>query len=1400
MFKFKQQIWSYGVAISSVLAATVLMLILNRDLELTKASFLLFFGAVTVSAWCGGRGPGLLATVLSALCAAYFFLEPVWSFRLTLATGARVLIFTVQGCLISALVGSLRIAQQKTKESLRQLKASEAKFRRLADSNIIGVVSGDIYGAITDANDALLNSLGYTRKDLLAGRIRWDEMTPSDLKHLDDAAYEELMTKGTNTPYEKVLIGKQGQQVPVVVGAALLEDNPEQTIGFILDISDYKRAEAERERLLQTLANERAQFEAVLRQMPEGVMIADAASGNLILANDQTNQILQHSYELNIELEQYELKVPFQAYRLNGQPYAAEEYPLVRSLRTGEIVYHEEMAIHHQDGTQIFIDTNSSPVFNNQGQIISAVVVFQDITQRKQTEAALRESEERLRVALKSVPINIFSQDRELQYIWMENPTFGYQTDGVLGKRDSDFVSPEEAAMLTRIKRQVLNTGIGTREEVKLTYLGQDYYYVLTVDPLQDTDGIVTGITCAAIDISELKKTELALRQSEERFRLLAEHVRFIPWEVDPATGQFTYIGPQAVDILGYPLESWFAEDFWTEHIYFPDREWVPKFCYESSLSLNDYDFEYRMVAADGRIVWLYDIVNVVRHDKEPKLLRGIMIDITQRKRQEEAQQYLSEVSKVLASSLDYQTTLNQLAHQMVPQLADWCVVQILEEDGSIQPVATAHANPEKIKWAHEIQQRYPLHPDNPRGTPQVLRTGQSEFYPNIPDALLVESARDPEHLSLLREVGFRSVAIVPMQAHGKTLGTLTLVSAESGRTYDRTDLALAEELARRAALAVDNARLYKKTQQAQQIAERFANRTNVLQQITASLSQALTPQQVADVVMQQGIEAIGASAGSVVLLVEQGTALQILQTIGYPESMVDRWSSFPIDAPIPLAETARTGEPLFLETDAAMLAKYPHLADSIAKTGNQAFVCLPLITEGRLLGVMGLSFAKPQAFHQEDRAFMLTLAQQSAQAISRAHLYEAERTARNAAEAANRIKDEFLAILSHELRTPLNPILGWSQLLQAGKLDEAKKTQAINTIVRNARLQVELIEDLLDVSRILRGKISLNVCPVDLALTIQGAMETVRLSAVARCIDIQTILEPNVGQVSGDSSRLQQVVWNLLSNAIKFTPQGGRVEVRLSSVIGDSSSVISDWSLARDKQQLTNDKFAQITVSDTGKGIHPSFLPHVFEYFRQEDGATTRKFGGLGLGLAIVRHLVELHGGTVQAESQGEGQGATFTVRLPLIAASPQIGQDSRSPEPDWNLTGIQVLVVDDDADTRELLVFLIEQYGGNTIAVASASEALVALTCSKPDLLLSDIGMPEMDGYALIRQLRALPPEQGGQIPAIALSAYAGEIDQEQAMLAGFQRHIPKPIEPEVLVRAIADLAPIPHSQCQT
>ncbi|MFL9451759.1 MULTISPECIES: PAS domain-containing hybrid sensor histidine kinase/response regulator [Nostocales] len=375
---------------------------------------------------------------------------------------------------------------------------------------------------------------------------------------------------------------------------------------------------------------------------------------------------------------------------------------------------------------------------------------------------------------------------------------------------------------------------------------------------------------------------------------------------------------------------------------------------------------------------------------------------------------------------------------------------------------------------------------------------------------------------------------------------------------------------------------------------------------------------------------------------------------------------------------------------------------------------------------------------------------------------------AKEAAETASQLKDEFLTILSHELRSPLNPILAWSQVLRSRKLNEATTERALETIERNAKLQTQLIDDLLDMSRILQGKLNLNIKPVNLVFIIKNTVELIRQLAEAKGIQIQTVLDLKTCQIEGDSTRLQQIIWNLLSNAIKFTPEGGQVTVNLEYL----------------------DSYAQIQVRDTGQGISPEFLPHVFERFRQESTSTTRKYSGLGLGLSIVRHLTKLHGGSVQAESPGLGLGATFTVELPLIVTDSKETAKEEQIKTQMNFNGLRVLIVDDEVDLRELIAELLEDLGATVTVASSAPEALRVFEQQTPDLLLSDIGMPEMDGYMLIRQIRLLPSERGGKIPAIALTAYAEDCNREKAIAAGFQMHIAKPVELRVLLEAIATL----------
>ena len=387
------------------------------------------------------------------------------------------------------------------------------------------------------------------------------------------------------------------------------------------------------------------------------------------------------------------------------------------------------------------------------------------------------------------------------------------------------------------------------------------------------------------------------------------------------------------------------------------------------------------------------------------------------------------------------------------------------------------------------------------------------------------------------------------------------------------------------------------------------------------------------------------------------------------------------------------------------------------------------------------------------------------------------EREARRVAEQADRLKDEFLATLSHELRTPLTSVLGWASLIRSGDVDEANFPRAMEIIERNARSQARLIDDLLDVSRIITGNLRLELHSIDFAPVIEAANDALRPAAEAKGIQLQIEFASQACKVRGDTNRLRQVVWNLILNAIKFTPRGGRVVVGLHC----------------------NDSFAQLTVSDTGDGIDRDFLPYVFDRFRQAEGSISRKQGGLGLGLAVVRHLVELHGGSVSAESGGPGQGATFTVELPLVDGLAAVDAEDQKQaatgkgldRSSLRLDGLRVLVVEDDDDSRSLLSMVLKQYGANVTAASSAAEALKALERAPADVLISDIGMPDEDGYELMRKVRALPPQRGGLAPAIALTGYATCKDRERALLAGYQVHVAKPVEPIALVAAVANLA---------
>jgi signal transduction histidine kinase/CheY-like chemotaxis protein len=548
--------------------------------------------------------------------------------------------------------------------------------------------------------------------------------------------------------------------------------------------------------------------------------------------------------------------------------------------------------------------------------------------------------------------------------------------------------------------------------------------------------------------------------------------------------------------------------------------------------------------------------------------------------------------------------------------------------------------------------------------------------------------------------------------------------------------------------------------------AESARHRAAFLAEVGATLASSLDDRATLDNVARLAVPEV--ADWCIVLVVSEGTPEPVAARHADPARLDDLWEVARRPAsrenPDGAFEVIQTGEARLFTTP----SPFNQLADQdyarlVERVGYTSTMIVPLRARNNTFGCLVLG-AVGRRFTEADLSVAQSLADRGGLAADNARLYRE-------AQEANRMKDEFLATLSHELRTPLNAIVGWTKLLQAGQLDEATRIRAIDTIDRNARAQTQLIEDILDVSRIVAGKLHLNVRAVDLAAVVEGALDSVRHAAEAKGVRLVTEVARGVGPFEGDPDRLQQVAWNLVSNAIKFTPRGGTVRVRLRGV----------------------DDQAELSVKDDGIGIKPEFVPHVFERFRQADSSSTRPHGGLGLGLAIVRHLVELHGGAVDVRSEGEGKGATFTVRLPLHerAANAEVRRRPPAVAATPRLHGVEVLVVEDEADARDLIRTVLEQLGADVITASSADEALAALDRRRLDVLLSDIEMPGMDGYNLMRAVRERPASRGGQIPAAALTAYARPEDREAALKAGYQLHVAKPVQPAELAAVVSSLA---------
>jgi PAS domain S-box-containing protein len=817
-----------------------------------------------------------------------------------------------------------------------------------------------------------------------------------------------------------------------------------------------------------------------------------------------------------------------------------------------------------------------------------------EIAHRQALEADLREREDELRDFLDNAVEGIHWVDANGVILYAnkaELALLGYTRAEYVGRNITEFHVDVDVIddMLARLRRGETIADY----EARLRSRDGAIKHVLVNSNVFFRGGKFVHTRCLSRDITARKETEDRLRRAEARFRAMHEATPdgvAVTVPVHDRHGairdfRFIYANPVVAkdfqvavgDLVGRTLLELLPgldkTPFWSA------------FCRVAAGGQPEV-FE-QPYSRDGRSKWYRNIVVSIGQE-----LAISYADITDRKRAEESFRFLAEASTSFASSLDYDATLSSVVKLAVPTIADFAACHMLAPEGGVRPVAVEHVDPAKAELARDLYQRSRSNGSAYHGPTNVIRTGQAEHIRDITDAPAEASFDDSATQAFAKSLDLRSSVCVPLAVRGRVVGAFTLAWGQSGRRYTAEDVALVEELARRAGLAIENAIHYK------------------------------------------------------------------------------------------------------------------------------------------------------------------------------------------AAADASLAKDEFLAVVSHELRTPLNAILGWVHMLRENSVPEARQGHALETIERNARAQNQLIEDLLDVSRIVSGKLRLDVSPVDLQSVVERAIETVRPAASAKNISLKATLNPDAGPVMGDADRLQQVVWNLLSNAVKFSSRSSDVHIVL----------------------CMRESNVELMVRDQGQGIEPLFLPHVFERFRQADAGAARGNGGLGLGLAIVRNLVELHGGSIRAESDGPGRGAAFTVSLPIsplrspsFVRPPALHLTAVTPHLEYpsELAGLDVLIVDDEADARELLSVLLERCKVRVTTAATVEEAIALVQKNRPDIVVSDIGMPEQDGYVLIKRLRALAPEEGGRTPAVALTAFARTEERTKALVSGFSMHVPKPVEPSELLAVLTSLA---------
>jgi len=1018
-----------------------------------------------------------------------------------------------------------------------------------------------------------------------------------------------------------------------------------------------------------------------------------------------------------------------------------------------------------RDGSLFWASVVTTALRDEQGALCGFGKVTRDLTPRREAEQALLQSEQRFHDLVDSViDYAIFSLD-SAGYVATWNVGArrlkGYEVTEIIGQHFSVFYTPEDraAGKPERVLEGARREGRFEDEGWRLRKDGTRFWANVIVTPLRDDKGGIVGFAKVTRDLTERRKGEEELARSEERFRLLIDNIGdYAVYLLDPDghvstwnRGAERFKGYNAADIVGRHFSAFFPpEDVLNGK---PEHE------LENARKFGRFEDEGYRVRRDGTRFWAHAILTALR-DGDGKLLGFAKItrDLTARRAAEQQELALvhEQAARAAAERAQAQIRASEEQYRSLSERLE--IVFEGVADGIL-----AQDKSGRIVFANTAAARF-----FGFGSREALLASAPDAvgasYDFFDDAgRLLGRDRFPGALVLAGATAHSAMLQVRERSTGREQWLFVRGSSVSSESTDgELTITIWHDVS----------------------AERRQERQSLyLSEATTALSASLEREEMLGALAHRLVPSL--ADWCTIALVEDGVlrSLAAVHTDPTKDELVARFAR---DFALETAADRGPGRVVqsgsselvndLARSSLESLVSAPDGLAALRALGASAFLSAPIPVRGSVLGVISLFAAEPgRSYDTLHAALVEEIGRRVGVALENAHLYaEAQRAAR-AAEEANRAKDEFLATVSHELRTPLSAILGWSRLLKDRVTDRAL-LKPLEVIHRNAEAQVRIIDDILDVSRVITGKFQIDPKPMDLVAVARDAVEVVRPSAVAKSITLEFNPEAEYCLLVGDPDRLQQVIWNMLSNAVKFTPSKGKVVL----------------TVGHDGQEVV------LSVADTGMGLEPSFLPFVFDRFKQADPSTTRRVGGLGLGLALVRHIMELHGGRAEVASPGPGQGATFTVRLPLRAvsgvrptSSPPPAEPARVVEPGL-LKHLRVLVVEDELDARELIAAVLSGAGADVRTVGSAREGYDTLRSGfHPDVLLSDIGMPGEDGFAFIRRVRALPPDEGGTVPALALTAFARDEDRARAVATGFQAHLGKPVSPEHLCEAVAKLA---------